>query len=105
MAARPAGDEAMQGDGEFLPPDLGALGAQIERPAEDNESAVSAVLAQHHDALMARSGVVMLGETLDAVGRPAILIGVKTRKGLARLPEQLDGVPVVIQVIGEVDAQ
>ena len=67
-------------------------------------SAVTAVLAKHHDALTVRSGVVTVGETLDEVGRPAIMIGVKTAGDLKGLPKELDGVPVVCQVIGDVDA-
>ena len=66
--------------------------------------AVDVVLAAHHDALMNRPGVVMLGTTLDMHGLPAILIGVKAKRDLTGLPNQLDNIPVVTQVIGEVKA-
>ncbi len=85
----------------FLPPDLNAL--SIENSSE--ESGVGETLSTHLDALMAIPGVVMVGETLDPIGRPAILVGVKTAGHLSRLPSVLDGVPIVTQVIGEVDAQ
>ena len=66
--------------------------------------AVDVILAAHHDALMNRSGVVMLGTTLDMHGLPAILIGVKAKRDLTGLPNQLDNIPVVTQVIGDVKA-
>ena len=65
--------------------------------------AVDVVLAAHHDALMNRPGVVMLGTTLDMHGLPAILIGVKGKRDLTGLPNQLD-TPVLTQVIGDVKA-
>ena len=65
---------------------------------------VDVVLAAHHDALMNRPGVVMLGTTLDMHGLPAILIGVKAKRDLTGLPNQLDNIPVVTQVIGDVKA-
>lgn len=92
-------------DNEFQLPDPDLLAA--ESAAYEQAEPVSRageVLAQHHDRLMALPGVVMVGESLDPVGRPAILIGVKTAGDLASLPQNLDGVPVVHEVIGEVDA-
>jgi hypothetical protein len=46
----------------------------------------------------------MLGTTLDMHGLPAILIGVKAKRDLTGLPNQLDNIPVVTQVIGDVKA-
>jgi hypothetical protein len=94
-----------QDDSEILPPDIGALSQeQQEHDVGDAATEVSKILAAQHDSLMAKPGVTMIGETLDLVGRPAIMIGVKTAKDLAGLPESIEGVPVVAQVIGEVDA-
>lgn len=94
----------------FLPPDPAALAAERATPATPGDeppatSAAGETLIAHHDALMNRPGVVMIGETLDALGRPAIVIGVRTAGDLGGLPSTIDGVPVVTQVIGEVDAQ
>ncbi len=99
----------MHGDDEaWVPPDLSALGvdpaAEIQLP-EGSPSPAGNVLSRHHDALMSRIGVVMVGETLDATGAPAILIGVRTARDMGRLPTNLDGIPVVAQVIGTIDAQ
>ena len=91
---------------DFLPPDLGALGAEVEAATEAGEDGRAAqILAQHRDGLMSRAGVVMVGETLDALGRAAIMIGVREQKNMARLPREVDGVPVVVQVVGDVEAQ
>lgn len=101
----------MHGDEEaWVPPDLSALGVDpaaevFQLPDEAGPTAAGVALARHHDALMSRSGVVMVGETLDSVGAPAVLIGVRTARDLGRLPTTLDGVAVVAQVIGDVDAQ
>jgi hypothetical protein len=65
----------------------------------------SQVLSKHHDALMARKGVTMIGEGVDARGQPAIIVGVNNAKDLAGLPQEIDGVPVVTQVTGTIKAQ
>jgi len=94
-----------QNEPHFLPPDSSALEAEQESlPTEPSMGPVGDILGAHREALMGRRGVVMVGETLDALGRPAILIGVKTARDLASLPSEVEGIPVVVQVIGEVDA-
>ncbi|MBA4325553.1 MAG: hypothetical protein C0426_11105 [Rhodobacter sp.] len=101
----------MTGDDEaWVPPDLSALGVDPapqshQMPDNGGATPAAAALARHHDALMARIGVVMVGETLDATGASAVLIGVRTARDMGRLPTSVDGVPVVVQVIGDVDAQ
>jgi hypothetical protein len=54
---------------------------------------------------MARKGVTMIGESVDARGQPAIVIGVRNAKDMAGLPHVIDGVPVITQVTGTVKAQ
>jgi hypothetical protein len=100
----------MHGDDEaWVPPDLSALGVdpadQMFQMPDSDATPVGLVLSRHHDALMSRLGVVMVGETLDATGAPAIMIGVRTARDMGRLPTTLDGIPVVAQVIGVIDAQ
>lgn len=91
--------------GNFLPPDPSALGVGMSTPVvAPDTTQVDAVLAAHHDALMNRPGVVMLGTTLDMHGLAAILIGVRAKRDLTGLPNQLDTIPVVTQVIGDVKA-
>jgi len=89
----------------FLPPDPSVLGVNMSTQVVPRDTTqVDVVLAAHHDALMNRPGVVMLGTTLDMHGLPAILIGVKAKRDLTGLPNQLDNIPVVTQVIGDVKA-
>lgn len=66
---------------------------------------VGEVLSKHHDELMSIEGVTGVGET-ESQGQPAISIMVKqlTPELKAKLPRDLDGVPVKIDVTGEVDA-
>lgn len=103
-ASRLEQDMSNQDEQEFLSPDPEALSAEPSIEEERLTTSASKVLKEHHDVLMSRPGVVMVGETIDVLGRPAIMIGVKTAKGLSKLPREIDGVPVVTQVIGEVDA-
>lgn len=94
-----------QDDQEFLPPDIEALSGGPMVQEQELTTPASKVLKEHHDELMGMPGVVTIGETRDVVGRPAIMIGVKTARNLSKLPREIDGVPVVTQVTGEIDAQ
>ncbi|TVR79551.1 MAG: hypothetical protein EA405_12495 [Rhodospirillales bacterium] len=76
-----------------------------EEGAENSASDVAEVLARHQDALFARAGVTMTGEGIDVSGRPAIVIGVRSSADLAGLPTEIEGIPVVAQVIGEISVQ
>lgn len=92
-------------NGVFLPPSAEVLAAEPNSCASSEAiTKAGRVLSLHHDNLMALPGVVMVGESLNAIGQPAILVGVKTRGDLAGLPKAIDGVPVMAEVIGEVDA-
>lgn len=73
-------------------PDAGDVGAAAE------------ILKDKRDELMQRPGVTMVGETIDAAGRSAIMIGVRTASDLHTLPKSVGGVPVVGTVTGDVDA-
>jgi hypothetical protein len=88
-------------NGEFLPPDPAALVAETQVAGEDEPVPE---LSPAVEALMQTPGVVMTGETLDARGNKAILVGVKTKRDLAKVPAEIDGLPVVTQVIGDVVA-
>jgi hypothetical protein len=100
MSEPPQPDFAIP-DPEALQGEAGAPGAPAGPEAP---SAFGAVLERQRVALMATEGVVMVGEGQDAIGGPAILVGVKEHHQLATLPKAVDGVPVVGIVIGEVDA-
>ena len=64
------------------------------------------VLEKNHDRLMSLDdGVTGVGIT-ESQGRPAISIMVRqlTPELKAKLPKELDGVPVKVDVTGEIDA-
>jgi hypothetical protein len=87
----------------FDPPDASRLGVEAAKAAA--AQAEDSPLSREVGAMMHRSGVIMAGESRDTSGRPAILVGVKTAKDMAKIPSTVGGFPVVIQVIGEVVAQ
>lgn len=47
----------------------------------------------------------MIGEGVDARGKSAIIVGVKKASDLSGLPHEIDGVPVITQVTGKIEAQ
>ena len=64
-----------------------------------------AIAAQerHTEALMTNPAVVGTAVGLNAVGRPAVIIFTETR-GVPGMPDQLDGVPVVVRQSGRIYA-
>ena len=92
----------------FSIPDLSALAGDPVPPGADQHEAAwgggGAHLEGAHDTLMRIPGVVMVGQTLDAVGNPAFLVGLKSAAAAARVPREIAGLPIVTEVIGEVDA-
>lgn len=98
-----------EADDDWEMPDPGALSdptgsIRAAAAGPDGETAAARVLADRRDDLMQRPGVTMVGESIDAAGRSAILIGVRNAVDLAALPRDLGGVPVIGTVTGEVDA-
>ena len=71
--------------------------AMPDRPIEE-------VLADHDDAIMAIPGVTMIYVGADAQGEPLIKVGVDraTPELEERIPDQLEGWPVVVVETGEV---
>lgn len=63
--------------------------------------------ARHADRLLTLPGVVSLGIGRDGDGREVIVIGLDQPRPetQARLPAQLEGYPVRVEVIGTVKAQ
>ncbi len=97
-----------QNDDDWEMPDPAALSAPGGKPvgasAEEAPGAAARVLEQERDRLMRLPGVTMVGETRDALGRSAIMIGVDSAADQRVLPESVDGIPVVSVVTGQVDA-
>ena len=68
---------------------------------------ITEVKAKHASRLMAEPGVISVGVGQDADGQAIIIIGVdnKASQSNLTLPQELDGYPVEVQVIGVVRAQ
>jgi hypothetical protein len=74
---------------------------------EDMTLSIKQVKAKHENRLLEFPGVVSVGLGKDKGGNPAIIVGVdRPRSALAeQLPRQLDGYPVIVQVVGSIKAQ
>jgi hypothetical protein len=68
-----------------------------------SSGAVAEVLRKHTEELMAMEGVVMVGQGKDEIGRDCIIVGVKAAQYLDKIPKMIEGVPVHVKVIGEVE--
>ena len=86
------------------PSKLGAAPASSGADAGCGEGGAGRLPAGAPDALMAIPGVVMVGEGLDEIGNPALIVGVRTAGDLRNVPASHAGLPVRAEVIGEVDA-
>lgn len=65
------------------------------------------VKTKHELRLMSTPGVVSVGIGQDNKGQSAIIIGVENQDKLDKmtLPEELDGYPVKVQIVGTIRAQ
>jgi hypothetical protein len=62
---------------------------------------------QHEQQFLNLPGVVSVGIGLDANGNPAIIVGLEAPNPEveAKIPDRLEGFPVVVQTIGPLKAQ
>lgn len=70
----------------------------------DMSNSISDVKARHEARLLAIPKVVSVGIGQDNNAKPVIIIGVE-RPGPQSLPEELDGYPVEIRMLGPIQAQ
>ncbi len=70
------------------------------------QTSIDEVKAKHESRLMRISGVVSVGIGQDAERKAVIVIGVESDdiRIKSALPEELDGYPVKIQVMGKIRA-
>lgn len=81
-------------------PDLTGVGPVEYRPAGTvPPNALAALCARHEAQLMAIPGVTFVG-----IGEGGLVVGVLDASVGARLPRELEGVPVTVTVTGHVDA-
>jgi hypothetical protein len=65
------------------------------------------VKKKHEARLMSFPGVVSVGIGRDPQGNPAVIIGMDSPRAetQAQIPPQLDGYPLLIQIVGPLKAQ
>ncbi|MNV32975.1 hypothetical protein D3C71_1243280 [compost metagenome] len=87
-------------------PDFTGAGPVEYSPAEARASGtVGELLASEEARLLATPGVVSVGVSTGRPGEEALAVGVVDAGVAARLPREINGVPLVITVTGPVDAQ
>lgn len=87
-------------------PDFSGSGpVEFHAAAPQKQSATEALLASEESRLMAIPGVVSVGITTGGPGGQAIAVGVTDANVRTRLPEHIGGIPLVVSVTGEIDAQ
>lgn len=86
------------------------LALTVSCKAEENVTmpeSIKDVKTKHEARLMSNPGVVSVGLGLNNKGEPVIIVGIESRDNLNKimLPEELDGYPVKVQIIGTIRAQ
>jgi hypothetical protein len=91
---------------EFIAPNakLKKEDAEIAYPRKETASPVSQLLERHQTELMAIDGVEGVGVGQDRIGNEAIVIYVKHNDVAKNVPQQIEGVPVQVEVTGPIDA-
>lgn len=86
-------------------PDFSGSGPVEYRPADvAPEGALGNLLATEEARLLAVPGVTSVGIGLGPAGGEALVVGVVDAGVSAHLPQEIEGVPVVVTITGEVDA-
>lgn len=92
-------------DGEHPGADYSGSGPVEYRPTDDAPpTALGRVSASDEARLLAIPGVTSVGLGQGPAGGEAVVIGVLDAGVAARLPSEIAGLPVVIEVTGEVNA-
>jgi hypothetical protein len=92
-------------DGEHPGADYSGSGPVEYRPTDDAPpTALGRVSASDEARLLAIPGVTSVGLGRGPAGGEAVVIGVLDAGVAARLPSEIAGLPVVIEVTGEVNA-
>lgn len=85
-------------------PDFSGSGPVEYRPADEGGPGPG-ILAQHEAHLLSIPGVTSVGAGISPDGGPALSIGVTDGSVAKDLPERINGLPVVVVVTGQIDAQ
>ena len=71
----------------------------------DDTSGQPSEQSQQEQDLLAIAGVTGVGKGRDRIGNDAIIVYVLDASAAKRVPSQIGGTPVVIEVTGPIDAQ
>lgn len=86
-------------------PDFSGSGPVIYSPTHEAPAGtLASLLARHEAALMAVPGVTSVGIAHGAPGAEALMVGVVDAGVEAHLPREIEGVPVIVTVTGQIDA-
>lgn len=87
-------------------PDFSGSGPVAYDPSDaGTRGPLQQILADEEARLLAIPGVVSVGISAGQPGQEAITVGVVDAGVAARLPRQINGVPLLVTVTGPVDAQ
>lgn len=86
-------------------PDFSGSGPVEYRPAETAQGPTGETFARHEARLLAMPGVTSVGHATGPDGSVALTIGVTDAAVAKDLPEQIEGLAVVVVVTGQIDAQ
>jgi hypothetical protein len=86
-------------------PDFSGSGPVEYRPAEAApRNAVERLRAREEARLLAIPGVTSVGIGLGPAGGEALVLGVLDAGVASRLPREIEGIPVIVNVTGPVEA-
>lgn len=68
------------------------------------ETEAQRIRRKHERSLLAIDGVNGVGISRTPIGNDAIVVYVRDRSVKDKIPETLDGIPVVVEIVGEFDA-
>jgi hypothetical protein len=73
----------------------------------DEMPSIQDVKAEHASRIMALPGVVSVGIGRDAGGQPILVVGLDRERAetRARLPQELEGYVLKVEIVGDVRAQ
>lgn len=74
-------------------------------PNAQPSSQIEQVLQQNQSALLAKPGVTGIGVGKSEIGDPAIVVYLLDRGYGAAIPKEVNGIPVILQVTGRIEAQ
>lgn len=95
----------MDDDNQHPKVDFSGSGPVAYSPATTaSHGTLQQTLANHEAVLLAVPGVTSVAIGFGPAGQEALTVGVVDAGVAAALPSEIDGIPVVVMVTGEVDA-